>query len=324
MDNSTIFSDMYKVSHTTLGDLVPVELLETDPIFMKTIDGCKRWFRGDIPTVSTIYHIVKINDVEHVGYVIIEKVLDNQSYDDLVQKLGSEYIFLEKRIIGRDQRSVYYVTVLCHIIRETATDEEKMVKDVIMLDLESRNMDYIIDCIYNDQQTVSKLYNTKHVDDPLVTIAKLCLLFNSSYGRSTVNMIESIAEDETEQFHLTDTVFLHHMRTDWLLSKSILSSDKANTFANQILLKQELYSYCKAAIDATSLINVDVVLKSAKPAKSKSRKAKIIPFSQMYHNLFISGDVYGEQIPKVMSEFITIGPIPYSTENLQKDWDQLI
>lgn len=310
---SSIFSDMLEV-------LMPKKLISTnqltqDTIFDEVINETIEYFT-EITTVkpkSKVYHVSEIVPDVCVGYVIANATTDDyEIYNQIKTAYGSDMWYIDKRIISKG--ITYYVTVMFKLsmatMKQKQYDIEYNSNSLVLL---SKSLDYVIDCIHHDSIIMSELAGARS-DDALVILAKTLLLFSSSYGRKMLSIITEEDVDDYEKFHMIDAVFLPLMKVDWLMSKDIKLEAKAHAFESQIMLKQDIYNFCKEVAETTTL------------PSEKIMSIDVLQFKQIYNTMFNDGKIISIVKPehKDIVRFIVIGHTnPYSTKTLNTEWEKI-
>lgn len=285
-----LFENMYKLLEEEENIKVEDDILEA------AIDNIKdSAILDSLVNEGTIKEIrrsiKKINYDEMIGTVILSGVSDK------VQEQQNKVV--EIRVVGK---YTYYMYIVINIRKEESiTDED--IKDIILsnaIDMDSRMIDYYLDIICMEKSKVGFLNKRDETsEDPLIILAKALLLVNSDDGRAIFN--QSNFENENILFHIMDQFITPNLRTDWLISNTIKSADKANTFSAQILLKQEMYKFC---LD----MRVD--------DKQKQK--------QIYMDLFTKGKAYKIENYDYIKKFVAYGTQPFSTEQISIYWNTLI
>lgn len=294
----TVFDDMYDIA---FGKPLSLEQLERDKVFQANLQNTINAANKLINITSKEFFITEINRKSAIGTIVLSGKLVEGNNDTI------NNVF-EQRVITLDR--TYYLFVIIHPEEDTVSNiisiddsKSKVQSNIdmnsIMIDGLSRSIDYLLDCIHHDSYVMSELNHRDGLmsNDPVIIIAKAVLLYNSRYGRAIFDSIQGEnAEDELRD--VCDKLITRNLRVDWLSNGSFKSTDKANVFSAQLLLKEEIYTLCRNMgtndNDDTFYIN--------------------------YQSLFIDGDIYKLGVYDYIPSFIAVGSNAFSTEALETIW----
>lgn len=283
-----LFENMYKLLEEEKSIDIKDDILESAIDNVKESIILDSFVKKD--TVIELKRSIKqINYDEMIGTIILSGVSDN------IETLENKII--ETRVVG--DRYTYYLYIVINIRKHDSLTEEE-IQDIIMInaiDTDSRMIDYYLDIVCMEKSKIGFLNKRDETsEDPLIILAKTLLLINSDDGKMLFNPANY--ENDNVLFHIIDRYITPNMRTDWLISNNIKSADKANTFAAQLLLKQEIYKFC-----------LDMRNDNLK---------------QVYMDLFVRGKIYKLNGYDYIKKFIAYGTQPFSTQQINIYWSKLI
>lgn len=282
-----LFENMYKLLEEEENINVEDDILEAAIDNIKNSIILDSFVKKD--TIKEIRRSIKqINYDEMIGTIILSGASENEeTYENKI---------IETRVVGR---YTYYLYIVVNIRKDEELNDDLFQNIMITnaIDMDSRMIDYYLDIICMEKSKIGFLNKRDETsEDPLIILAKALLLINSDDGK--VLFDPANYENDTILFHVIDQYVTPNLRTDWLISKDIKSADKANVFAAQILLKQEIYKFC-----------LDM----------RSEKQK-----QIYMDLFVRGKAYKIEGYDYIKKFIAYGTQPFSTEQINIYWKTLI
>ncbi len=306
MKELTIFNDMLRIA---FGAPLMLDELKKDVVFDANIQNTINVVKKFINVTSKEFCITEIETsfgdrTTAIGTVVLSgKRVDGNN--DTINNV------FEQRVITIHR--VYYLFIIIHPEEEPSNiisiDDSKAIVqnridiNSIMIDGLSRSIDYLLDCVYHDSYVMSELNNRDKLvsNDPVIIIAKATLLYNSRYGRAIFDSIQGENADE-EIRDLCDKLITRNLRVDWASNSSFKSTDKANIFSAQLLLKEEIYTLCRS-IGVND--NNDI-------------------FYTNYRSLFIDGDIYRLDGYDYIPSFLTVGSNAFSTTAMETIWNQYI
>lgn len=256
------------------------------------------------------YRIHPVGDQKAVGYYIVNGINADEDATEV------EYKFIEKVLHIGTQPSDYlecYV-IFCVVLTPQSKDDpididkvrqETVVNQTVMIDICSRVMDYYLNICHAQDYVMKQLNDTTiKCPDPVLVLAKLWLLYHQKDTYSILFSHDAEADNDqdtwTSMFHAVDKTIFRNAGTDWIINLDILSSDKANIFAAQINLKQELFDWLR-----------------------KTKFEDVDEFVAYFKNGKLLDSNLETEYP-IIFEFLQIGAIPFSTISLNDVWKQYI